>query len=93
MKKAVSRCPAADRAVRYTNCTNITSSTSLVSGSIVELGKDENCYVGAEQAVETKSRASNGNKEEFRFSSEKTGEREDRRQETVSAVKFIKQMH
>jgi hypothetical protein len=41
-------------AVRYTNCTIITSSTSLVSGNIGELGEDENCYVGAEQAKETK---------------------------------------
>jgi hypothetical protein len=54
VKKAVSSFPTADSAVRYTNCTIITSFTFPVSGSIGELLDW--------------SRASNGNKEEFRFS-------------------------
>jgi hypothetical protein len=35
------------------------------------------------------SRARNRNKEEFRFSTEQTGERRDRKQEAVSAVIFV----
>jgi hypothetical protein len=35
------------------------------------------------------SRARNRNKEEFRFSTEQTGERGDMKHEIVSAVKFV----
>jgi len=69
------------RAVRYTNCTVITNFTSLVSGSIGEMGKDEKLLGW--------SRTRSRNKEEFRFSTEQTGERGDMKHEIVSAVKFV----
>jgi hypothetical protein len=81
VKETVSRCPAAGRAVRYTNCTVITNFTSLVSGSIGEMGKNEKLLGW--------SRARNRNKEKFRFSTEQTGERGDVKHEIVSEVKFV----
>ena len=78
MKETVSRCPTAGIAVRYTNCTIITNFTSLVSGRIGELGRDEKLLRW--------SRARNRNKEEFRFSTEQTGERGDRSTRLYSAV-------
>jgi hypothetical protein len=77
----VSRCATAGRAERYTNCTVITNFTSLVSGSIGEMGKDEKLLRW--------SRAMNRNKEEFRFSTEQTGERGDMKHDIASAVKFV----
>jgi hypothetical protein len=81
VKEIVRRCATAGRAVQYMNCTVITNFTFLVGGSTGKMGKDEKLLRW--------SRARNINKEEFGFSTEQTGKREDIKHETVSAVKFV----